>query len=732
MYYSDKPIDLEQNDRLGRNSFAKLLAKSILNLNNQDTFSVGLFGKWGSGKTSIVNMMLHEIELNQQTLPENEKFIVIRFEPWNFSNTNQLLTQFFIRLSNEFRSIQDENLTKIGEALEKYADAFELLNSIPYIGNILSFLGKKGAEEVGSKLKNSIEEQDILKQKEFVINLLEKQSNKILVIIDDIDRLSDEQIRQVFQLVTSVAKFPNTIYLLVFDKDIVVKALEKVQEGSGEDYLEKIIQMPIQIPNAQPEKIRQILLERLEVFLLEYEGIGFQKSHWQNIYESCIAQFMDSLRIVNRLCNTIQFKIASIYQEIDFADLVAISVLEIKLPEVYEWVKGNKPILTGELDVSLIGMSNKTQQDLYNIYFSQIKAVINSKEELAIDDKYVKGVISFLAYLFPYFGYKIGEIHGVYDFNLFRKCNQIAHPEKFDRYFSLDLDEIIIKKSEIKNAVFDASSDSLIDIILRQDDKGNSYDFFKEMQVLFPEILPDRAKIIINALLKVYPELSTEPQNNFLSLPAISLVGYLIIDLLDIINSVDRFNYICNIINTSDVFVLPIIAEVINTIELAYGRFSDDGERHSSKKIISLNELIQVENVFVEKAKQIFIGCNLFDSDRWRIVLGMLERFVPDYTKEYLEQLFVDDKNIVRYLFDSVTVWIGNGKEYEVTNSYKKYLTEESILKAIESLKSSKVLFSMSSDTQNRCAAFYINVTTKDNNISQIAVEQLLSFWKEE
>ena len=95
MYYSDKPIDLEQNDRLGRNSFAKLLAKSILNLNNQDTFSVGLFGKWGSGKTSIVNMMLHEIELNQQTLPENEKFIVIRFEPWNFSVYYQLLQLLF-------------------------------------------------------------------------------------------------------------------------------------------------------------------------------------------------------------------------------------------------------------------------------------------------------------------------------------------------------------------------------------------------------------------------------------------------------------------------------------------------------------------------------------------------------------------------------------------------------------------------------------------------------------
>ena len=242
MYYSDKPISSKCDDQLGRNSFAALLAQSLLNLNTQDTFTVGLFGKWGSGKTSIVNMMLSEIEEQQKDCPESEKLIVVHFEPWNFSNTDQLLSQFFIRLSSEFRNKGDERLAKIGEALETYSEAFDILSAIPLAGGLLSFLGKKGAETAGSKLKKGCDEKDISKQKEFVIKLLQEQSNRILVVIDDIDRLSNEQIRQVFQLVTSVAKFPNTIYLLVFDKDIVVKALEKVQEGSGRDYLEKIIQ----------------------------------------------------------------------------------------------------------------------------------------------------------------------------------------------------------------------------------------------------------------------------------------------------------------------------------------------------------------------------------------------------------------------------------------------------------------------------------------------------------
>lgn len=62
-------------------------------------------------------------------------------------------------------------------------------------------------------MQKGLDERDVLKQKEQVIQLLKAQSNRILVILDDIDRLSNEQIRYVFQLITSVARFPNTTYL---------------------------------------------------------------------------------------------------------------------------------------------------------------------------------------------------------------------------------------------------------------------------------------------------------------------------------------------------------------------------------------------------------------------------------------------------------------------------------------------------------------------------------------
>ena len=57
MFYSDKPIMSNFDDHLHRGGFAKLLAQALLNLNSSDTFSVGLFGKWGSGKTSLVNWL---------------------------------------------------------------------------------------------------------------------------------------------------------------------------------------------------------------------------------------------------------------------------------------------------------------------------------------------------------------------------------------------------------------------------------------------------------------------------------------------------------------------------------------------------------------------------------------------------------------------------------------------------------------------------------------------------
>ena len=113
MFHSDKPISSRSDDLLKRSGFAQLLANSIASLNKADTFTIGVFGKWGSGKTSVVKMMLQELENQQESADEQDKIIVIHFEPWNFTDSNQLLNQFFARLANEFRSKSDKGLKAI-------------------------------------------------------------------------------------------------------------------------------------------------------------------------------------------------------------------------------------------------------------------------------------------------------------------------------------------------------------------------------------------------------------------------------------------------------------------------------------------------------------------------------------------------------------------------------------------------------------------------------------------
>ena len=116
----------------------------------------------------------------------------------------------------------------------RYSDAFGLLELIPGVRAPIASASKWGLSRLGQKMQKGL---------------------------DDIDHLSNEQIRYVFQLITSVARFPNTIYLLVFDKEIVVEALKDVQSGNGQDYLEKVIQMPIQIPDIQRSDLRNILFD---------------------------------------------------------------------------------------------------------------------------------------------------------------------------------------------------------------------------------------------------------------------------------------------------------------------------------------------------------------------------------------------------------------------------------------------------------------------------------------
>lgn len=318
MFNTDKPIDHMDQDLLGRREFAAQLASAIMQFETKDNYAISLQGKWGCGKTSVLNMTIKEIEKIEEQSSKNE-FVVVQFNPWNFTDTNQLINQFFTALTNSLKfKVKDEKIKKIGTAIKGYSSVLQCSESIPIVGKfskplykILGMLGKSITDQANSNLN------DISYQKSQVEKALIESDFKILVVIDDIDRLSNEQIKLIFQLVNAVAGFPNIIYLLSFDKNIVVRALSDVQHCDGEEYLEKIIQVAFDIPPLNTQKLHTILLERLKTMV---ELPFYHVKRWKNVSNSCIHPYINTLRDVNRYCNTLSFMYSAVKEEVDFID----------------------------------------------------------------------------------------------------------------------------------------------------------------------------------------------------------------------------------------------------------------------------------------------------------------------------------------------------------------------------------------------------------------------------
>ena len=104
MFCSEKPIISKENDLLGRAKVASYLAKEIEHYKNRDSLTIGIVSKWGSGKTSFINMVLENFK-------GNDKYIVIKFNPWNMSSRKQLISDFFLQLSNNIKK-ENENRRK--------------------------------------------------------------------------------------------------------------------------------------------------------------------------------------------------------------------------------------------------------------------------------------------------------------------------------------------------------------------------------------------------------------------------------------------------------------------------------------------------------------------------------------------------------------------------------------------------------------------------------------------
>ncbi len=518
-FLADKPISEEKEDKFQRYNFSKRIAETIINRTSSDSIVIGLYGAWGEGKTSVLNFIKQELN------PHHPSVIHFTFNPWRFTDEAALLTSFFNTLASELKkSIKEENSTE--EKSKKKTSWFgekkgHLKTNTETIGEIIQEYGKVvsifGAGEAAEAIGKAISNVDIEKLKGRIERLLADNKKRIVIFIDDIDRLEKSEIHAIFRLVKLTGDFAYTTYLLSFDENMVSSAIgERFGTGdqkAGLNFLEKIIQIPLKLPLAQKAALKNYCfklveqsLNSSEIVLTEEEGQEFVRKFTSNFLIR-----LTTPRLAVRYGNTLSFSLPLLKGEVNYVDLLLIEAIRVFYPELYDFIRYQPDYFIGNYDNLYSQHMNNEKIDKFKKLFEEFTKKYTPDETInargAINElfpntekafgnswnwssgtpesRYNQKRISASQYFNRYFSYTVieGDISDVAFTNLLDMIANGSYNEKIEPTKNLiqsATPENFIEKIRFKEKTFDSNTSIALVKILSQlgeffPDQGNSF-----------------------------------------------------------------------------------------------------------------------------------------------------------------------------------------------------------------------------------------------------------------
>lgn len=638
MLSPDLPIAKLEEDGLNRGSFAESLAKTLVQYSFPSSLTIGLYGEWGSGKTSLLNMVFENVERI------DDGVVVLRFNPWLCSDPKQLVTQFFKQMATAIK-LKKRAADKAWELIDQYADILGATSVIPVAGEIVAAFTKvltKKAEEETKERTNDLQE-----SKNQIIKKLKDEKIKIIVSIDDIDRLSEEEIVAVFQLVKSLADFPNTIYVLAFDYDVVVRALGKVQHGDGKEYLEKIVQVPFEIPAPNIDDIHEALFSKLNRILGDIPEEDWDKETWVELFQQGIKNYIRSIRDVIRYTNVFSLKYELLKNETSVVDLLGLTCLQVFEPTVFSKLPSYKDILCGERR----SFSHERQKETEE----KVERAIN---RIAPDDGSVtdlEATKNILGTLFPGIKTNMGWLYGVERGYSHRDSiirNSIAAPECFDRYFALTLENGAIPTATVRRMVFESSESELAEETMQVYREGKIVRLLEAIEAYAGAgdgriIDVERTAIIIKVLSCNWSSFEVE-DGGFFTVPFAWRLLYCVDPLLKRMDSKARASLMCSIFENEKVQV-STVALLLQDFENQLGRYAENA-RESADAVLPLDEVQKLEAIFKERAVKAIdskVVLRQYHGLRFLRLLGQID---PETAADKKKSMVTDDVSLVKII----------------------------------------------------------------------------------
>jgi len=308
-------------DLLGRDIFAGQIVKSLTSSfeDTSESLVVGIAGNWGSGKSTLLSYIKNHLD-NQSS---GQGIKIIEFNSWGNTGEDSLERNFLETILEKVSGFKwGKDISKANQKLKKYLSYLKYVKFLKHTNGVVKgildgvddYVNGEGVGTVGDL-------------KEAIGGLLAENNVKIYILIDDLDRLTPKEITAVFKMLKVNLNMVNTFFVIAYDKEVVIRALETEYGVNGERYLEKIIQVDFSMPPVLERQLEEILFSRLKAYLLKL-GLNVDLEDLQSSWRlHGLGEYFHSIRDVNRYLNNLVFSLPNIQNDIFLLDFLLLEAI---------------------------------------------------------------------------------------------------------------------------------------------------------------------------------------------------------------------------------------------------------------------------------------------------------------------------------------------------------------------------------------------------------------------
>lgn len=448
----DEPIVGADEDRLGRLPFADHVA-ALIDATHRPEASIvyGLSGPWGSGKTSLSNMIIEQLS----NRPGDWQ--IARFTPWATGDVNGMLAEFYRAIAHALPG--SKGATKARNALGRVAQiAAPMAEVIPVAGAAASALVKTGGERLLASPP-----WDVAFQK--AANRIGELGVPLLVVVDDIDRLHSEELTALLKVVRLLGRFPGVDYLLAYDNSTVFQALasnasRSEREGTPERFMEKIVQFPLAVPPLLQGQQLRLLNEGLAKAFAATGRAEGADGRLSSLLSSFVS-LLTTPRAIERYAAQVRHQLSMLSaDEIDDDDLIILTLLRVALPDVFEQLPRYRgELLSGHTD-RFADPENRRRDEHFERFLPTALLV-------DVPERLQRAAVQLILALFPKVKGSDRPTVGHA-----RSGRAISVDAYFDRYFHMSISDSDVSDVDLRRALADAreGDDTALGRMLDTDD----------------------------------------------------------------------------------------------------------------------------------------------------------------------------------------------------------------------------------------------------------------------